>query len=152
MNSTNSAQPDDPGPGTRSAEEVFTEFLDAVEDTVQHSGTTWARWDHNDTADYVSEPCGVHARADGRLYQRQIEGGPVDDPQAAVDRMKAHWESKGYKIENIFDNRGPDTTGIEIIASAPGGVVLIFTPTKRVSFIKVVGECTLDPAARKKTT
>lgn len=152
MNSANDGQHGEPGPGERSAEEVFTEFMDAMDDTVKQSGTTWPGWDRNDTADYVSEPCGVHARADGRLYQRQIKGGPIDDPQAAVDRMKAHWESKGYKIENIFDNRGPNTTGIEIIASAPRGVVLIFTPTKSVSFIMVMGECTLDPAARKKTT
>ncbi len=77
MNSTNSERQGEPGPGERSAEEVFTEFLDAMEDTVQHSGTSWPGWDRNDTADYVSEPCGVHARADGRLYQRQIEGGPL---------------------------------------------------------------------------
>ena len=152
MTSTNSGQANEPGPGERSAEEVFTEFLDAMEDTVKHSGTTWPRWDRNDTADYVSEPCGVHARADGRLYQRQIEGGPVDDPSAAVGRMKAHWESKGYTIGNIFDNMGANTTGIEITASTPRGMVLIFTPSKHVSFIMVMGECTLDPAARKKTT
>ncbi|VXB77491.1 conserved hypothetical protein [Arthrobacter sp. 9V] len=152
MNSTNSGRPDEPGPGERTAEEVFTEFMDAMEDTVQQSGTTWPGWDRSDTVDHVSEPCGVHARADGRLYQRQIEGGPIDDPQAAVERMKAHWKFQGYTIGNIFDNMGANTTGIEIIASTPRGMVLIFTPSKHVSFVKVMGECTLDPAARKKTT
>ena len=84
----------EPGPGERSAEEVFTDFMDAIDDTVRYSGTSWPEWDSEDTAGYVAEPCGVHERADGRLYQRQIEGGPVEDPQAAVDAMKAHWESK----------------------------------------------------------
>ncbi|MFC8040836.1 hypothetical protein ACFUOZ_15905 [Paenarthrobacter sp. NPDC057355] len=126
--------------------------MDAMEDTVQQSGTSWSEWDLRDTADYVTEPCGIHERADGRLYQRQIEGGPVEDPKAAVESMRAHWESKGYKITHIFDNRGPNTTGIEIHAVTPRGMLLIFTPTKTVSFIKVVSECTLDPAARKKTT
>jgi hypothetical protein len=122
-----------------------------MEDTVQHSGTTWPGWDRNDTADYVSEPCGVHARADGRLYQRQIEGGAIIDPQAAVQRMKAHWESKGYTIGNIFDDGNP-STGIQMNARTPTGVRLQFSPTPHVSFIKVIGVCTLDPAAEKETT
>ncbi len=151
MNATNSGEQREPGPGGRSAEEVFTDFMDAMEDTVQHSGTTWPGWDRNDTADYVSEPCGVHARADGRAYERQIEGGPIVDPQAAVDRMKAHWESKGYAIGNIFDDGHP-ATGIQLNARTPTGVRLQFSPTPLGSFINVLGECTLDPAARKKTT
>ena len=131
---------------------MFTDFLDAMDDTVQHSGTTWPGWDRQDTADYVSEPCGVHARADGRLYQRQIKGGAIAVPQAAIESMKAHWESKRYKIENIFDGKAADGTGLEIVASGPRGMTLIFTATKHGSFIMVEGECTLDPAARKKTT
>jgi ABC-type glycerol-3-phosphate transport system substrate-binding protein len=152
MNSANGKQHGEQGPGERSAEEVFTDFLDAMEDTVKQSGTTWPRWDRNDTADYVSEPCGVHARADGRLYQRQIEGGPVDDPQAAVERMKAHLEEKGYTIGNIFDNMGGNTTGIQLNARSPRRLLVQFTPSKETSFIKVVGECTLDPTAKKVTT
>ena len=131
---------------------MFTEFLDAIDDTVRQSGTIWVEWDRNDTSGYFPPPCSVRARDDGRAYQTQIEGGPVDDPQAAVDAMKAHWESKGYRITNVFDNRGANTTGIEIHAVTPRGMLLIFTPTKTVSFIKVVGECTLDPAAEKRTT
>ncbi len=151
VNSRNGEQQGEPGPGERSAEEVFAEFMDAMEDTVKHSGTTWPGWDRNDTVDYVSEPCGVHARADGRLYQRQIKGRPVDDPQAAVDRMKAHWESKGYTIGNIFDNGNP-AAGVQINARTPRGMLVQFSPTPKGSLIMVMGECTLDPAARKKTT
>ncbi|AFR28281.1 hypothetical protein ARUE_c13620 [Arthrobacter sp. Rue61a] len=152
MNSATGGQQGEPGPGERTAEEVFTEFMDAMEDTVKQSGTTWPGWDRNDTSDYVSEPCGVHARADGRLYQRQIEGGPVDDPPAAVERMKAHLETKGYTIGNIFDTMGGNITGIQLNAESPRRLLVQFTPSKETSFIKVVGECTLDPAARKKTT
>ncbi|MFI2562964.1 hypothetical protein [Paenarthrobacter sp. NPDC018779] len=126
--------------------------MDAMDDTVQHSGATWPNWNANDTSGYFPPPCSVNARDDGRAYQTQIEGGPVVDPQASVEAMKAHWESKGYRITHVFDNRGPNTTGIEIHAVTPRGMLLIFTPTKTVSFIKVVGECTLDPAAAKKTT
>ena len=143
---------DEPGPGGRSAQEVFTEFMEAMDDTVQHSGTTWPEWDSEDTAGYVAEPCGVHERADGHLYQRQIEGGPVADPRAAVERMRDRWESKGYKIGNVFDNMGGNITGIEIGASTPRGMVLIFTPSKGTSFINVHSECTLDPAADRRTT
>ena len=152
MNPTNDGQQGAPGPGQRSASEVFIDFMDAMEDTVQHSGTTWPGWDRQDTADYVSEPCGVHARADGRLYQRQIKGGPVADPQAAVDRMKAHLESKGYAIGNIFEDMGGNSTGIQLNAESPRGLLVQFTPSQEASFIMVEGECTLDPAARTKTT
>ena len=151
VNATNDGRQGERGPGQRSASEVFTDFLDAMEDTVQHSGTTWPGWDRQDTADYVSEPCGVHARADGRSYERQIKGGPISDPQAAIERMKAHWEDKGYKIDNIFDNGDP-ATGAQINAYTHRGMLLQFSPTPRGSLINVVGECTLDPAARKKTT
>ncbi|MFC8040840.1 hypothetical protein ACFUOZ_15925 [Paenarthrobacter sp. NPDC057355] len=150
-NSAINGQGGTPGPGQRSAEEVFIDFLDAIDDTVQHSGTDWPAWDRNHTAGFFPPPCSVQSRDDGRAYQTQIEGGPVDDPRAAVERMRTHWESKGYKIGNVFDNMGANTTGIEIGASTPRGMILIFTPSKHTSFINVQSECTLDPSAKKVT-
>ncbi|MFJ4168198.1 hypothetical protein ACIPY3_01685 [Paenarthrobacter sp. NPDC089714] len=126
--------------------------MDAIDDTVQQSGADWPIWDRNHTAGFFPGPCSVHAREDGRAYQTQIEGGPVEDPQAAVDAMKVHWKSKGYRITHVFDNMGGNTTGIEIHAVNPRGMLLIFTPSKSTSFINVHSECTLDPAADKKTT
>ncbi|MFC8040838.1 hypothetical protein ACFUOZ_15915 [Paenarthrobacter sp. NPDC057355] len=142
----------EPGPGERSAQEVFTDFMDAVDDTVQKSGADWPIWNRSHTAGFFPGPCSVRSRDDGRAYQTQIEGGPVEDPKAAVERMRAHWESKGYEIGNIFDNMGGNTTGIEIGASTPRGMVLIFTPSKGTSFVNVHSECTLDPAADRRTT
>ncbi|MFK0005428.1 hypothetical protein ACIQTZ_00090 [Paenarthrobacter sp. NPDC090520] len=69
-----------------------------------------------------------------------------------MDSMKAHWESKGYKVGNIFDNMGGNTTGIQINARSSRGLLVQFTPSKGTSFINVHSECTLDPAAAKKTT
>ncbi|WP_043805940.1 hypothetical protein [Paenarthrobacter aurescens] len=66
--------------------------------------------------------------------------------------MKAHLEAKGYTIGNIFDTMGGNITGIQLNAESPRRLLVQFTPSKETSFIKVVGECTLDPAARKKTT
>ena len=152
MNSANDGQQGEPGPGERSAEEVFTDFLDAIDDTVQHSGAVWPTWDHSDTSGYFPPPCSVHKRADGRAYQTQIEGGPVDDPQAAVDRMKSHLKAKGYTLGHIFDNMGGNTTGIQLNARSPRGLLVQFTPSKETSFIMVMGECTLDPTAKKVTT
>lgn len=152
MNSVNGEQQGEPGPGERSAEAVFTDFMDAIDDTVQHSGADWPSWDRQDTAGYFPPPCSVRARDDGRAYQTQIEGGPVSDPRAALEQMKAHLESKGYTIGNIFDNMGGNTTGIQLNARSPRGLLVQFTPSKETSFIKVVGECTLDPTAKKRTT
>jgi hypothetical protein len=151
MNSANGGQNGEPGPGERSTEEVFKDFLDAIDDTVQHSGVVWPTWDRSDTSGYFPPPCSVHRRADGRAYQTQIEGGPIDDPQAAIDRMKAHWESMGYTIGNIFDD-GKPATGMQINARTPRGMLVQFSPLPNGSLIMVMGECTLDPAARKKTT
>lgn len=136
---------------TRGADVVFVDFLDTMDDVVKHSGTSWPEWDRDDTAGYVSEVCGVRAREDGRLYQRQIEGGPVKDPEGAVVAMRAHWESQGYEIGNIFDDGDP-STGVQINARTPSGMLVQFSPTPNGSLIKVVSDCTLDPAARKKTT
>ncbi|MFJ4168199.1 hypothetical protein ACIPY3_01690 [Paenarthrobacter sp. NPDC089714] len=152
VNQAGGGQGGEPGTGERSAQEVFTDFMDAIDDTVQQSGAEWPIWDRKHTAGFFPPPCSVHAREDGRAYQTQIEGGPVDDPRAAVERMKAHWESKGYKIGNIFDNMGGNTTGIQINARSSRGLLVQFTPSSETSFIKVVSECTLDPAADKKTT
>ena len=151
-NQTGAGKSGEPGPDERSAQEVFTEFLDVIDDTVRQSGATWATWDRKDTSGYFPPPCSVNSRDDGRAYQTQIEGGPVDDPRAAVERMRSHWESQGYKIGNIFDDMGANTTGIEIGASTPRGMVLIFTPSKHTSFINVHSECTLDPSAKRVTT
>jgi hypothetical protein len=137
---------------TRSADVVFVDFLDTVDDVVKRSGTSWPEWDRSDTAGYVSEVCGVRAREDGRLYQRQIEGGPVKDPESAVEEMRAYWESLGYEIGNIFDNMGGNTTGIQINATSPSGIRVQFTPSKETSYINVESDCTLDPAAGKKTS
>jgi hypothetical protein len=136
---------------TRSADVVFVDFLDTMDDVVKHSGTSWPEWDRSDTAGYVSEVCGVRAREDGRSYQRQIEGGPVKDPEGAVESMRAHWESQGYEIGNIFDDGDP-STGVQINARTPSGMLVQFSPTPNGSLIKVVSDCTLDPAARRKTS
>ena len=141
----------EPGPGERSAQDVFTEFLDVIDDTVRQSGTNWVEWDRNDTSGYFPPPCSVRARDDGRAYQTQIEGGPIADPQAAAERMKAHWESKGYKIGNTFDDGNP-ATGVQINARTPSGVKIQFSPTPAGSLINVVSVCTLDPAADRRTT
>ena len=126
--------------------------MDAIDDTVKHSGADWPIWDRNHAAGFFPGPCSIHAKNDGRSYQTQIEGGPVQDPEAAVERMKAHLESKGYTIGNIFEDMGGNVTGIQLNAETSDGLLVQFTPSKETSFIMVRSECTLDPAARKKTT
>jgi hypothetical protein len=137
---------------TRSADVVFVDFLDTMDDVVKHSGTSWPEWDRQDTAGYFADACGVREPEDGRAYDSQIEGGPVKDPERAVEEMKAHWEVKGYEIGNIFDNMGGNTTGIQINATSPSGIRVQYTPSKETSYINVESDCTLDPAARKKTS
>lgn len=116
--------------GTRPAKEIFTDFLNTVDDTIQHSGVTVPGWVPKRTAGYSAESCGIKAKADGSRYTVDGQGGPVDDPDKAIQTMKAHWEAKGYTIGNIFTNMGGNTTAQEINATSPSGIVVPFTPGK----------------------
>ena len=80
MTSTSAPKPFD---GTRPAKEVFTDFLNTIDDTVQHSGTTFPKWNRQDVAGYNAPACGVKAREDGNKYTTQLDGGSVEDPKAA---------------------------------------------------------------------
>lgn len=137
--------------GSRPAKVIFPEYLDTIDDTVKHSGTTFPQFDKADRSGYKAEACGVHTREDGRQYTVQIEGGPVINPSQAIESMKAQWESRGYKIGNIFPQREGGTSS-EIAAHTPSGMLVVYTAGTVASFIKVVSDCTIDPAARDVTT
>ncbi len=144
---------EEPVNGTRAAKEVFIDFREAIDDTIQHSGTTFPGWDPKKTAGYSTEPCGITSREDGHRYSVQGEGGAIGDPKAAIEAMKSHWEAKGYKIGNIFDES--ETTagkGVQINATTPSGVSVQFTASTFGSFVNVKSDCTLDPLAKETTT
>lgn len=149
MATNNTPKPFD---GTRSAKDVFTDFLATIDDTVQHSGTTFPGRDRKRTAGYSTESCGVKSREDGNRYTVVGKGGPVEDPDKAIQDMKAHWESKGYTIGNIFTNMGGNTTARQINATTPSGIFVQFTPGKTRSSFNVKSDCTLDPLAKETTT
>lgn len=139
--------------GTRPAKVVFADFLDTFDDTVKHSGTNFPKWNRQDVAGYHAPACGVKAREDGNQYMSQLEGGPIEDPKAAVEAMKSHWEAKRYTIGNIFDES--ETTpgkGVQISATTPNGVVVLFSASMFGSHVKVQSDCTLDPLAKETTT
>lgn len=139
--------------GTRAAKEVFTDFRETLADTIQHSGTTFPGWDPEKTAGYSTESCGIKTKEDGSRYSVEGQGGPIGDPKAAVETMKSHWEAKGYKIGNIFDES--ETTsgkGVEINATTASGVFVQFTASTHGSFVNVKSDCTLDPVAKDTTT
>lgn len=149
MTTSNTPKPFD---GTRPAKEVFTDFLDTIDDVVQHSGSAFPQWDRQDVAGYTGVACGVESREDGGQYYTNLDGGPVGDPDKAIQDMKSHWEAKGYTIGNIFTNMGGNTTGRQINAKSPEGILVQFTPGKTRSSILVQSDCTLDPLAKETTT
>ncbi|GAB3557116.1 hypothetical protein GCM10027405_01280 [Arthrobacter alkaliphilus] len=137
--------------GTRPAKDVFTDFLNTIDDAVQHSGTTFPRWNRQHVAGYNAPACGVKAREDGNQYYTNIEGGPVSDPKAAVESMKAHWEALGYTIEGAVPWPG-ENQRIDLSATSPLGTRVVFSPSKGKSGINVKSDCTLDPLAKETTT
>ncbi len=138
--------------GTRPAKEVFADFLDTIDDIVQHSGTTFPKWHRQDVAGYTGVACGVKSREDGDLYYTKLDGGPVEDPDKAIQDMKAYWEGKGYTIGNTFTNMGGNTTARQINAKTPSGIAVQYTPGKTRTSINVQSDCTLDPLAKETTT
>ncbi|MGO4858320.1 hypothetical protein [Arthrobacter sp. 2MCAF14] len=149
MTSTRAPKPFD---GTRPAKDVFTDFLDTIDDTIQHSGTTFPKWNRKDVTGYNAVACGIKSREDGNQYYTNLEGGPVDDPDQAIQDIKARWEAKGYAIGNIFTNMGGNTTARQINATTPSGVFVQFIPGKTRSSVEVKSDCTLDPLAKEATT
>jgi hypothetical protein len=148
VNSTNAPKPFD---GTRPAKDVFTDFLNTIDDAVQHSGTTFPGWDRKRTAGYSTESCGIKSKEGGNRYAVVGEGGPVSDPKAAVESMKAHWETLGYTIEGAVPWPGP-AGAIDLSARTPAGVRIVFGASTNGSTINVKSDCTLDPLARETTT
>jgi hypothetical protein len=138
--------------GTRPAKVVFADFLDTVDDIVQHSGATFPKWDRRNVAGYNAGACAVKGGEDGNKYTSSIDGGPVDDPDKAVQEMKSHWEAQGYTTGNIFTDMGGNTTAREVNATTPSGIVVQFTPGKTRSSVTVQSDCTLDPLAKETTT
>ncbi|MCW1249007.1 hypothetical protein ODZ83_02160 [Acaricomes phytoseiuli] len=151
---SNPANPDDPEGtlmGTRPATVVFEDFLNTLDDTVTTSGITFPDWDRNDTAGYNAQACaqGTNARA----YQTQLEGDPSSNPAASADAMRQHFEAKGYTIGNVFDySTTSPGQGVIINAETPTGMTVQFSTTKNGSSIKVISDCTADPAAKETTT
>lgn len=138
--------------GTRPAKVVFADFLDTIDDIVQHSGATFPKWDRQAVAGYNAVACGVQSREDGKQYTSDLAGGPVEDPDKAIQDMKSRWEAKGYTIGNTFTNMGGNTTAREINATTPSGLLVQFTPGKTRSSVTVQSDCTLDPLAKETTT
>lgn len=148
MTSNNTPKPFD---GTRPAKEVFTDFLNVIDDTVQHSGTTFPKWNRQDVAGYNAPACGVKAREDGNQYYTNLEGGPVGDPKAAVESMKSRWEALGYTIEGTVPWPGA-AAAIDLSATTPAGLRIVFGASTNGSTINVKSDCTLDPLSKETTT
>ncbi|MHA7306923.1 hypothetical protein ACX80E_17090 [Arthrobacter sp. TMN-49] len=115
--------------GTRPAKDEFADFLNTIDDTVQHSGTTFPGWDLKRTAGYSTESCGIKSRENGNSYTVVGDGGPVADPKSAVETMKSRWEAKGYTIEGIVPWPG-ENQRIDLSATTPLGTRVVFTPSK----------------------
>ncbi|NYE95564.1 hypothetical protein FHU41_001814 [Psychromicrobium silvestre] len=141
---TMTTDPSHPYNGTRPADVVRNDFYNTIEDTVKHSGTTFPTWNRKDPQQIDRNGCTIGS-GEGHNFSIQIDGGPVPDTTAAVEKMKTHWESIGYTIDGIVpwpgDNKTIDLTGI-----TPTGTRIIYSPSMGKSSIDVESECTLDPS------
>ncbi|NYE95563.1 hypothetical protein FHU41_001813 [Psychromicrobium silvestre] len=136
--------PSHPFNGTRPANIVLKDFANIIDDTINHSGTTFPGWKGSNTDGILLYGCEVGSEK-GNGYATQIDGGPVPDTTAAVEKMKTYWESIGYTIDGIVpwpgDNKRIDLTGI-----TPTGARIIYSPSMGKTGINIESECTLDPS------
>ncbi len=98
--SSDSARPFD---GTRAGDVMEKDFYDTIEETVQQSGTTFPTWDRSDPQRIGLTTCTIGSQL-GNYLTITLRGGSIDDPKSAADKIKAYWESHGWKIETVFDH------------------------------------------------
>ncbi|MBT2532218.1 hypothetical protein J7E83_08785 [Arthrobacter sp. ISL-48] len=142
-----------PFDGTRTAEVVEKDFYDTIDDTIKQAGLAFPTWDRA-TEDGVMPTCAAGRKA-GNKFSITLWGGSSPDPKAAVEKIKVYWKSKGWKIGNIFDETDAPNPGMQIGATSPTGILVVFGPTKNAigpqdkadwTMIQVESDCTLDPS------
>ncbi len=98
--------------------------------------------------------CTVGSKS-GNHFSIDLRGGASPDPKAAVAKIKDYWTSKGWKIGNIFDETNAPNPGMQIGATSPTGIFVVFSPGKNVTgpqtktdwtTLQVESDCTLDPS------
>lgn len=127
------------------------DFYDTIEEIVQQSGTNFPTWDRNDPRQIGLTTCVVGGKA-GNELSITLDGGSVEDPRAAVERIKTYWESQGWNIETLFDNTDRPVPSIQIAATSPTGIEVVVNASTGSSMIRVKSDCSLDPALNIRPT
>ncbi|MGO4584113.1 hypothetical protein AB4Z38_09550 [Arthrobacter sp. 2RAF6] len=98
--------------------------------------------------------CAVRSKS-GNQFSITLRGGASPDPKAAVEKIKGYWESKNWTIETIIDHTDAPNPGIQIAATSPTGILVVYNAIKnnsgtvddnKWSRISVESDCTLDPS------
>ncbi len=127
------------------------DFYDTIEETVQQSGTTFPTWDRSNPKDVRRTSCYVGSKL-GNELSITLDGDSVEDPRAAVERIKTYWESQGWKLETLFDNTDRPVPSIQIAATSPTGIEVVVNASTGSSMIRVKSDCSLDPALNIRPT
>ncbi|MGO4584111.1 hypothetical protein AB4Z38_09540 [Arthrobacter sp. 2RAF6] len=148
------SDPDRPYNGTRTADTVRNDFYDTIDDTVKQTGLTFPDWNRADPKRISRDTCAIGSKA-GKQFSIDLRGGASPDPKAAVEKIRAYWESKNWTIESIIDHTDAPNPGMQIAATSPTGILVVYNPTKNNtnpgkttdwSSISVESDCTLDPS------
>jgi hypothetical protein len=148
------ADPARPYNGTRTADTVRKDFYDTIDETIQQTGLAFPSWNRASEDGVMLTTCAVGSKS-GKEFSITLWGGSSPDPTAAVAKMKDYWKSKGWKIGNIFDETNAPNPGMQIAATSPTGILVVFNTTKnnsgtvddnKWSRISVESDCTLDPS------
>jgi hypothetical protein len=153
-NGTMTSDPEHPYNGTRTAAAVEKDFYDTIDDTIKQTGLTVPGWNRATEDGVMLNACAVGSKA-GNKFSIDLRGGAVQDPKAAVEKIRSYWESRNWTIETIFDDTDAPNPGMQIAATSPTGIEVVYGPIKNNtnpekttdwSSISVQSDCTLDPS------
>ncbi|MBT2532219.1 hypothetical protein J7E83_08790 [Arthrobacter sp. ISL-48] len=143
-----------PFDGTRTAEAVEKDFYDTIDDTIRETGLAFPTWDRATEDGVMLTTCAVGSKM-GNRFSITLDGGAIQDPKAAVEKIQAYWESKNWTIETIFDHTDAPNPGMQIAAKSPTGIEVVYNPIKNNtnpekttewSMLRAQSDCTLDPS------
>lgn len=148
------SDPDRPYSGTRTATAVEKDFYDTIDDTIKQTGLAFPGWNRASEDGVMLTTCAVKPTL-GKQFSIDLRGGAAKDPKAAVEKIRAYWESKNWTIESIIDHTDAPNPSMQIAATSRTGILVVYNAIKNNtnperttdwSSISVESDCTLDPS------
>ncbi|MFE4952337.1 hypothetical protein ACFQ9V_19700 [Leifsonia sp. NPDC056665] len=136
------------GLSTKTHAELLDETVQQTNDLVQLLGGEWldlglppSAFDPTDVSAWRNpDPCDMNAVAEQySIYISQVK--PIEDPLAVIDRVRSHWMSRGYSVDQLGPTETSELVHVEIGVDLEHNGVLTFHANKKGMSIWISSEC-----------